>query len=108
MRIGVFCSGGDAPGMNPCVRAVVRSAIAAGQEVIGIYRGYHGLLNEDFFVNADGEPRMTARSVSDLSKHGGTILRSSRSEEFRTLEGQKKGGRYLAQARHRRTGADRR
>jgi len=65
MRIGVFCSGGDAPGMNPCVRAVVRSAIAAGQELVGIYRGYHGLLNEDFFINAEGQPRMLARSVSD-------------------------------------------
>ena len=95
MRIGLFCSGGDAPGMNPCVRAVVRSAIAAGQEVVGIYRGYHGLLNEDFFVNADGEPRMTARCVSDLSKHGGTILRSSRSEEFRTIEGQQKAADVL-------------
>ena len=95
MRIGVFCSGGDAPGMNPCVRAVVRSAIAAGQELVGIYRGYHGLLNEDFFINAEGQPRMLARSVSDLSKHGGTILRSSRSQEFRTVEGQKKAADIL-------------
>lgn len=95
MRIGVFCSGGDAPGMNPCVRAVVRSAMAAGQEVVGICRGYHGLLNEDFFINGEGEPRMTARSVSDLSKHGGTILRSSRSPEFRTIEGQKKAADIL-------------
>ncbi len=95
MRIGVFCSGGDAPGMNPCVRAVVRSAIAANQEVVGIYRGYQGLLNEDFFVNRAGQPVMTARSVSDLSKHGGTILRSSRSAEFRTLEGQKKAADIL-------------
>ncbi len=95
MRIGVFCSGGDAPGMNPCVRAVVRSAIAADQEVVGICRGYHGLLNEDFFVNAAGHPLMTARSVSDLSKQGGTILRSSRSQEFRTLEGQQKAADIL-------------
>ena len=95
MRIGVFCSGGDAPGMNPCVRAVVRSAIAAGEEVVGICRGYQGLLNQDFFVNADGQPIMDARSVSDLSKHGGTILRTSRCEEFRTLEGQKKAAGIL-------------
>ena len=96
MRIGVFCSGGDAPGMNACVRSVVRSALASGHEVVGIRRGYQGLLDEDFFVNADGQPRMTLRSVSDLSKLGGTILRSSRSDEFRTVAGQKKAaGRLL-------------
>ena len=48
MRIGVFCSGGDAPGMNSCLRAVVRSGISAEQEVVGIRRGYQGLLEEDF------------------------------------------------------------
>ncbi len=95
MRIGVFCSGGDAPGMNPCVRAVVRSAIANGQEVVGICRGYQGILNEDFFPGSDGRPIMDARSVSDLSKHGGTILRTSRCEEFRTVEGQKKAAGIL-------------
>ena len=90
MRIGVFCSGGDAPGMNACVRAVVRSALAAGHEVVGIRRGYQGLLDEDFFTSPAGEPRMTLRSVSNLSKLGGTILHSSRSEEFRTEAGRKK------------------
>jgi 6-phosphofructokinase 1 len=95
MRIGVFCSGGDAPGMNPCVRAVVRSSLSAGHEVVGIRRGYEGLLNEDFFVNADGQPLMTLRSVSDLSKLGGTILRSSRSSEFRTETGQKRAAEVL-------------
>ena len=99
MRIGVFCSGGDAPGMNPCVRAVVRASIAAGQEVVGICRGYQGLLNEDFFVNSDGQPIMDARSVSDLSKHGGTILRTSRSAEFRAIEGQKKAASILRKHR---------
>ncbi len=99
MRIGVFCSGGDAPGMNPCVRAVVRSTIAAGHEAVGICRGYRGLLNEDFYLGTDGQPRMDARSVSDLSKHGGTILRSSRSQEFRTLEGQKKAAEILRKNR---------
>ncbi|HID75493.1 MAG TPA: hypothetical protein EYP56_05790, partial [Planctomycetaceae bacterium] len=59
MRIGLFCSGGDAPGMNACVRAVVRSALRAGHEVVGIRRGYQGLLEEDFFVAQDGRPRMT-------------------------------------------------
>ncbi|NLS91674.1 MAG: 6-phosphofructokinase [Planctomycetaceae bacterium] len=95
MRIGVFCSGGDAPGMNPCVRAVVRASIASGQEVVGICRGYQGLLNEDFFVNSDGQPIMDARSVSDLSKHGGTILRTSRCPDFHTIEGQKKAAGIL-------------
>ncbi len=90
MRIGVFCSGGDAPGMNPCLRAIVRSAIAHGHEVVGIRRGYQGLLDEDFYVNRDGQPLMRLRSVSNLSKLGGTILRSSRSEEFRTEAGLKK------------------
>jgi 6-phosphofructokinase 1 len=95
MRIGVFCSGGDAPGMNPCVRAVVRSALSSGQEVIGIRRGYQGLLEEDFFVNPDGLPRMALRSVSDISKLGGTILRSSRSADFHTAAGVKKAAEIL-------------
>ncbi len=95
MRIGVFCSGGDAPGMNACVRAVVRSALAAGQEVVGILRGYRGLLEEKFFFNALGEPHMSLRSVSNLSKQGGTILHSSRSDEFRTEAGQKKAAAIL-------------
>ncbi len=90
MRIGVFCSGGDAPGMNPCLRAVVRSAVAAGHEVVGIRRGYQGLLDEDFYVNAAGEPVMGLRSVSNIAKLGGTILHSSRSEEFRTEAGRLK------------------
>ena len=89
MRIGVFCSGGDAPGMNACVRAVVRTAVSAGHEVAGIRHGYEGVLNEDFYINRDGEPLMTLRSVSDLSRRGGTILYSRRSDAFRTEERQK-------------------
>ncbi len=95
MRIGVFCSGGDAPGMNSCVRSAVRNAIAQGQEVVGIQRGYNGLLNEDFFVNRDGQPLMTLRSVSGWSRFGGAFLRSSRSEEFRTESGQQKAAANL-------------
>ena len=95
MRIGVFCSGGDAPGMNACVRAVVRSALAAGHEVVGIRRGYQGLLDQDFFLNRGGQPRMTLRSVSGIAKLGGTILHSSRSEEFRTEAGLRKGADLL-------------
>ncbi len=99
MRIGVFCSGGDAPGMNACVRAVVRSGLAAGHEVIGIRRGYQGLLEEDFFVNPDGQPVMTLRCVSNIVKLGGTIIQSSRSEEFRTEAGQKKAALILRKNR---------
>ena len=95
MRIGVFCSGGDAPGMNACVRAAVRSGIAEGHEMIGIRRGYQGLLEEDFFVTRDGEIRMTLRSVSDWARHGGTFLRSSRSEMFRTPAGQQQAAEIL-------------
>jgi 6-phosphofructokinase 1 len=95
MRIGVFCSGGDAPGMNACVRAVVRSAVGAGHDVVGIMRGYQGLLEEDFFLARDNRPRMTLRSVSSLSPLGGTILRTSRCEEFKTTAGQQKAAKIL-------------
>jgi 6-phosphofructokinase 1 len=95
MRIGLFCSGGDSPGMNACVRAVVRSALSAGHEVVGILRGYQGLLEEDFFAPPAGPPRMTLRSVSNLAPLGGTLLRTSRSEEFRTDAGQQKAARIL-------------
>ncbi len=95
MRIGVFCSGGDAPGMNACVRAVVRTGISKGHEVVGINRGYDGILNEDFFINSEGLPLMKLRSVSDWSKHGGAFLKSSRSSEFRTVEGLKKAADLL-------------
>ena len=87
MRIGVFTSGGDAPGMNACVRAVIRSAVSKGHEVVGIRRGYQGLIEEDFFRQADGEPLMRLRSVSNILHLGGTILGTSRSQLFRTEEG---------------------
>jgi 6-phosphofructokinase 1 len=99
MRIGVFCSGGDAPGMNACLKAVVRSAISRGHQVVGIRRGYHGLLGEDFFINAEGEPLLQLRSVSGIIKHGGTMLLTSRSEEFRTEAGLRKAADVLR--RHR-------
>lgn len=97
MRIGVFCSGGDAPGMNPCVRAVVRRALAEGHEVIGIMRGYQGLLDEDFYSDGacQGPTTMTLRSVSGWSRHGGAFLRSSRSDEFLTEAGQRKAAANL-------------
>jgi 6-phosphofructokinase 1 len=95
MRIGVFCSGGDSPGMNACLRAVVRTAVSAGHEVIGFMRGYQGLLDEDFFVDRDGQPHMGLRSVSNIIGRGGTILRSSRSKEFQTEAGQRKAADVL-------------
>lgn len=95
MKIGVFCSGGDAPGMNACIRAVVRRAISEGHEVVGINRGYQGLLDEDFFTTDAGEPLMTLRSVSGWSRFGGSFLRSSRSPEFRTDAGQEKAASVL-------------
>jgi len=79
-RIGVLTSGGDAPGMNAAIRAVVRMALHLGIECIGIRRGYHGLINGDF-VKLDFE------SVSDISRRGGTMLYSARSKEFMTEEG---------------------
>lgn len=95
MRIGVFCSGGDAPGMNACLRAVVRSAIVQGHEVVGIRRGYQGLLDEDFHLGPDGLPLMTLRCVSNIVNRGGTIIRTSRSSEFQTTTGQQKAAAIL-------------
>lgn len=82
--IGVLTSGGDAPGMNAAVRAVVRTALAAGCSVKGIQKGYLGLLNEEILDLRIG-------SVADKINRGGTFLGTARSEEFRTEEGQKKG-----------------
>ena len=82
--IGVLTSGGDAPGMNAAIRAVVRTAIAAGKTVKGICRGYAGLLDEDIID-------MDTTSVSDIIQRGGTILYTDRCEEFKTEAGQKKG-----------------
>lgn len=82
--IGVLTSGGDAPGMNAAIRAVVRTALANGKKVKGIRRGFSGLLEEDIFD-------MDGRSVSDIVQRGGTILYTARCKEFMTAEGQDKG-----------------
>jgi len=95
MRIGVFCSGGDAPGMNACVRAVVRTATAVGHQVVGIRRGYQGLIEEDFYWDDPSARAMSLRSVSGILQRGGTILYSSRSEEFRTDAGQQQAADVL-------------
>lgn len=87
MRIGVLCSGGDAPGMNAALRSIVRTAIVCGDEVFGINHGYEGILNEEFYIARDGTLVMGLRSVSGLARLGGTILHSSRSKRFQTEAG---------------------
>lgn len=82
-KIGVLTSGGDAPGMNAAVRAVVRTALSKGMEVYGVKRGYVGLINGDI-------EKMDERSVSDIIHRGGTVLYTARCPEFRTMEGVKK------------------
>jgi len=87
-RIAILTSGGDAPGMNPAVRAVVRLALNKGMEVFAVERGYHGLLRDEIH-------EMNSRSVSDIIQRGGTILKTARSEQFATPEGVKKAADIL-------------
>jgi 6-phosphofructokinase 1 len=82
-RIGVLTSGGDAPGMNAAIRAVVRTGIYHGLEVFGIYKGYNGLI-QGLIEKLEGH------SVSNIIQRGGTMLKTARSEEFRTPEGRQK------------------
>ena len=86
--IGVLTSGGDAPGMNAAIRAVVRTAIAHGMNVWGIRRGYHGLLREELIP-------MNGKDVADTIQRGGTILQTARSKQMRTEEGQLKAAGVL-------------
>jgi 6-phosphofructokinase 1 len=87
-NIGLFTSGGDAPGMNAAIRAVVRSAIYYGLEVTGIRRGYEGMINGDMFP-------MNIKSVSNIIQRGGTMLKTARSENFRTVKGRKQAFKQL-------------
>ena len=80
MRIGILTSGGDAPGMNACIRAVVRSGLYYGMEIYGICQGYEGLINGEFF-------QMSTASVADIIHRGGTVLQTARSIAFMTDEG---------------------
>ncbi len=89
--IGVMTSGGDSPGMNPGIRAVVRAGLANGLRVIGIEDGYEGLLNARF-------KELGARDVGGILQRGGTFLRTARSMEFKTPEGQRKAIRNLNNA----------
>lgn len=82
-RIGVLTSGGDSPGMNACIRAVVRGALFYGLEVYGIKRGYEGLIDGDI-------EEMHVESVADIIHRGGTVLRTARSERFETVEGRRR------------------
>lgn len=81
-RIGVLTSGGDSPGMNAAIRAVVRTGLYHGLEVFGIYRGYSGMVEDDI-------QSMDSRSVANIIQRGGTILKTARSKEFMTPEGRK-------------------
>ncbi|MCL4426027.1 MAG: 6-phosphofructokinase, partial [Firmicutes bacterium] len=82
-KIAVLTSGGDSPGMNAAIRAVVRKAIYEGLEIYGVRRGYAGMINGDFVP-------MSLGSVADIVHRGGTILHTARSEEFKTPAGQEK------------------
>lgn len=90
-RIGVMTSGGDSPGMNAAIRAVVRTCAYHNVECYGIYRGYEGMIEGDFV-------KMDARSVKGIINKGGTILKSARSKEFRTKEGRQKAYEQLQKA----------
>ena len=79
-KVAVLTSGGDAPGMNPCIRACVRFGLYKGLEMYGVRRGYQGLIDDDIFL-------MNSRSVSDIVQRGGTFLKTARCEEFKTIEG---------------------
>jgi len=87
-KIGVLTSGGDAPGMNACLRAVVRCGVSCKLEIVGIRRGYCGILDEDFV-------KLGNRSVSNIIQRGGTVLETARCEEMKTREGIRKANEVL-------------
>jgi len=87
-HIGVYTSGGDAPGMNACLRSAVRTALANDLDVTGIRRGYEGMIEDDFV-------EMDRRSVSNIVQTGGTVLKSARSEEFKTEAGRARAAANL-------------
>jgi 6-phosphofructokinase 1 len=93
-NIGLFTSGGDAPGMNAAIRSVVRTAIYYNLQVTGIRRGYEGMINGELFG-------MDEKSVANIIQRGGTILKTARSEQFKTIE-----GRRLAYDQLKRHGVD--
>ena len=90
-KIAVLTSGGDSPGMNAAIRAVVRTCSYLNVDCMGVYRGYQGMIEGDFLP-------MNARSVNNIINKGGTILKSARCDEFRTPEGRKKAHEQLLKA----------
>lgn len=87
-KLGVFTSGGDAPGMNAAIRAVVRASIYYDKEIYGIMRGYEGMIDDEIV-------KLGARSVGNILQRGGTVLKSARSDAFRTPEGREKAYQNL-------------
>ncbi|WP_257656598.1 6-phosphofructokinase [Parapedobacter lycopersici] len=81
-KVGIFTSGGDAPGMNACIRSAVRTALHDGLSVMGIYHGYQGMIDRNFV-------EMNSRSVSNIIQLGGTILKTARCQDFQSPEGRK-------------------
>lgn len=90
-KIGILTSGGDSPGMNACIRAVVRTAIYNGIEVLGFMRGYEGLLENNYI-------ELKRESVSGIIQKGGTILKTARSERFKTFDGLELAAKHLKQS----------
>lgn len=88
-KIGVVTTGGDCPGLNAAIRAVVRTGIYHGLEVVGILNGYNGMIKGEFIP-------LVSHSVSNILQRGGTILKTARSEEFKTIEGRKKAFENLS------------
>lgn len=89
-KIGVLTSGGDSPGMNAAIRAVVRTSIYYGMEVFGIYRGFNGMIENDIV-------QMNSRSVANIIQRGGTILKTARSVEFHSIEGRDLAYKHLCE-----------
>lgn len=87
-KIGVFTSGGDAPGMNACIRAVVRTGIYHGKQMVGIHQGYQGMIDKKF-------SNMDSKSVCHIIQQGGTILKTARCLDFKTAEGRAKAFQNL-------------
>ena len=100
-RIAVLTSGGDAPGMNAAIRAVVRTGVEGGAEVFGVRNGYQGLVTGNLF-------QMGARDVGGILQRGGTMLGSARCLEFKTEAGRIEGPAHPESKRNRRPGSDRR
>ncbi|TDI72580.1 MAG: 6-phosphofructokinase [Bacteroidetes bacterium] len=91
MTIGVFTSGGDAPGMNACIRSIVRTACLSGHATLGILRGYEGMIDGDVV-------ELVSHSVSSIIQKGGTILKSARSDRFLTVEGRRLAADQIREA----------